>query len=268
MAPIGTVYGPTANARNYKVRIAAQLAGVEVASTPDFQFGVDNQTPEYLAKNPSGKVPAFVGADGYTLYDSSAIAMYLASKGANSAALLGQTEEERGQVLQYVFFAESDLMPAVAGTLYPVLGFRPMIKPAHQAAEEQLVRLLGVLNNVLLDKTYLVGERLTIADVIVAADLLMVFEYYLTAEDRKQFRNLTRYFKTIAGQTAFKAVAGQAKLCTERAQAAAPAKKEKKEKKEQQPKPAKKAEKKAEKEVDEEEEEEAPAPKPKSKLDL
>ncbi|KAJ2711370.1 hypothetical protein H4R19_003280, partial [Coemansia spiralis] len=70
MAPIGTLYGPTGNSRNYKVCVAAQLAGVEVATTPDFQMGVDNQTPEHLARNPSGKVPAFVGADGYTLYDS------------------------------------------------------------------------------------------------------------------------------------------------------------------------------------------------------
>ncbi|KAJ1727118.1 hypothetical protein LPJ61_004750 [Coemansia biformis] len=266
MAPLGTLYGPTENSRNYKVRVAAQLAGVEVSITPDFTFGVDNVKPEFLAKNPSGKVPAFVGADGFTLYDSTAIALYVASKGSNSAALLGQNDEERGQIMQYAFFAEADFCPVMAGVIYPALNYVPLIKPAYQAAEQQLVRLLGVLNSILLDKTYLVGERLTVADVILAADLRMVFEHYLTAEDRKQFRNVTRYFKTVSGQPAFVAVAGAAKLCTKRTEPAAPAKKEKKEKKEQ-PKPAKKAEKKEEPKAADEEEEEAPKPKPKSLLD-
>ncbi|KAJ2785449.1 hypothetical protein H4R18_000532 [Coemansia javaensis] len=272
MAPIGTLYGPTANARNYKVRIVAQLAGVDVASTPDFVFGVDNQKPEYLAKNPSGKVPVFEAADGSKVFDSSAIAFYVASKAANSGKLLGNTDEERAAILQYSFFAEADLMPAAAGTLYPVLGYIPLVKPTQQAAEQQLKRLLGVLNNILLDKTYLVGERITVADIIVACDLVGVFEHYLTADDRKELRNLTRYFKTVTGQAAFKAVAGPAKLCVTRTQPAAPAKekKEKKEKKPQQPaqpKAEKKAEKKKKDDDDDDEDDVKPEPKPKSKLD-
>ncbi|KAI9503060.1 hypothetical protein BX070DRAFT_259745 [Coemansia spiralis] len=111
----------------------------------------------------------------------------------------------------------------------------------------------------LIDKTFLVGERLTVADIVVACDLVMLYKDYLTAEDRKTYRNVTRYFKTITGQPAFKAPAVASK------------KAEKAEKKAAKPKAEKpKAEKKpAPKEEDEDEEDApAPAPKPKSKLDL
>ncbi|KAJ2719029.1 Elongation factor 1-gamma, partial [Coemansia sp. Benny D115] len=185
MASIGTLIGPVVNARNYKARIIAQLAGIELATTPDFQMGVDNKTPEYLAKFPAGKVPAFEGADGFSLTDSSAIAYYVASKAGSDSPLLGQTAEETAEILQFILFAEADYTPAMAGTLYPLLGFMPFVKPAHQQAEEQLARFLNVLNTLLITRTFLVGERLTIADIVVACDLIMPFKLYLTADDRK-----------------------------------------------------------------------------------
>ncbi|PIA16929.1 eEF1-gamma domain-containing protein [Coemansia reversa NRRL 1564] len=265
MAPIGTLIGPTVNQRNYKARIVAHVLGIELNTTPSFQMGVENKTPEFLAKYPAGKVPVFEGADGFQLTDSSAIANYVASKGPNNAQLLGETDEERAQILQHSFFAEGELAPAMAGFFYPTMGFAPYIKPAVQAAEEQYFRFLGVLNTILIDKTFLVGERLTIADIIVACNLVVPFKVYLTADDRKQYRNVTRYFKTMVSQPSFKAVIGDVALCEKRIQPPTPAKKDKKEKKPaEQPKKAEKKEKPAKVE---EEEEEAPKPKPKSKLE-
>ncbi|KAJ2247890.1 hypothetical protein GGI13_004868, partial [Coemansia sp. RSA 455] len=76
MAPIGTLNGPMANSRNYKVRVVAQFLGLELNTTPDFVMNVDNKTEEYIAKFPTGKVPAFEGANDFKLVDSSAIAYY------------------------------------------------------------------------------------------------------------------------------------------------------------------------------------------------
>ena len=36
----------------------------------------DNKKPEFLSKFPHGKIPAFDGADGFKLFESSAIARY------------------------------------------------------------------------------------------------------------------------------------------------------------------------------------------------
>ncbi|KAJ2846285.1 Elongation factor 1-gamma, partial [Coemansia erecta] len=212
MAPIGTLNGPLFNFRNYKTRIVAQYLGLEVNTTPDFKNGVDNMTPEYLAKFPSGKTPSFEGANGFCLTDSSAIAYYVASKAGSDSPLLGQTAEETAEILQFILFAEADFTPAALGTLGPLLSFSPLIKPAHQQAEEQLTRFLGVLNTLLIDRTFLVGERLTVADVVVACDLVMTYKNYLEEADRKKYRNLTRYFKTMVAQPAFKAVIGDVVL--------------------------------------------------------
>ncbi|KAJ2537731.1 hypothetical protein EV175_006634, partial [Coemansia sp. RSA 1933] len=270
MAPIGTIIGPTENQRNYKARIVAKHLGLDLAATPEFQMGVGNTTPEYLAKYPCGKVPVYEGADGFSLTDSSAIAYYVASKAGGDSPLLGKTAEETAEILQYILFAEADFSPAHAGVMYPLLGYRNYIQPAFQAAEKELARFLDALNTILVDKTYLVGERLTIADINFVCDMVMLFQFYLTAEDRKTYRNVTRYFKTISGLAAFKAISGDIELCTTRIERKAePAKK--KEKKADKPKAQPKAEKKkaAPKEEDDEEDDmPAPAPKPKSKLDL
>ncbi|KAJ1894950.1 Elongation factor 1-gamma, partial [Coemansia sp. S17] len=209
MASIGTIIGPTTNnTRNYKARVVAQFLGINLATTPDFVMNVDNHTEEYLAKYPSGKVPVFEGANGLSLIDSSAIAYYVASQAGSNSSLLGQTADETAEILQYMFFTEADLMPAIAGTLYSIQGFMPYVKPSQVYSEEQLFRFLGVLDAILLTKTFLVGERITVADVILACDLMTVYTAYLTSEDRKKFRNVTRYFKTMINQPAFKAVVG------------------------------------------------------------
>ncbi|KAJ2586553.1 hypothetical protein H4R99_008424, partial [Coemansia sp. RSA 1722] len=222
----------------------------------------------YLAKYPAGKVPVFEGADGFSLTDSSAIAYYVASKAGSDSPLLGQTPEETAEILQFILFAEADYSPAMAGVMYPLYNFMPLIKPAHQQAEEQLTRFLGVLNTLLIDRTFLVGERITIADVVLVCDLIMPYRNYLEEADRKKYRNLTRYFKTMVAQPAFKAILGDFELCKERIKPQAPAKKEKKEKKPAQEKPKAEPKPKAEKKPEADEEEEAPKAKPKSKLDL
>ncbi|KAJ1719612.1 translation elongation factor activity protein, partial [Coemansia erecta] len=197
MAPLGTLIGPTVNARNYKARIVAKYLDVDIEITPEFQMGVDNKTPEYLAKYPAGMAPAFETADGFSLTQSGAIAYYIASKNASNTAFLGQTPEETAEILQFILFGDATISPGAAAVLYPLLGITPLIKPAHQQAEKYFADVLEELNAMLISRTFLFGERLTIADVIVACDLIMTFKLYLEEADRKQYRNLTRYFKTM-----------------------------------------------------------------------
>jgi len=122
---------------------------------------------------------------------------------------------------------------------------------------------LDVLEKILSNKTYLVGERITLADIAVSTSLYLPFKLVLDAGFRKEHQNLSRWYTTLINQPAFKKVLGDVTLA-DVAVEYTPPKKEKKEqpKKEQSTKEAKP------KEVDvEAEDEEKPAPKPKSKLD-
>ena len=70
------LYGPTD--RSDRVKAVAGWSGVQIQVMP-FQMGVDNKTPEFLAKNPFGKVPLLETPEGTCIFESNAIARYIAS---------------------------------------------------------------------------------------------------------------------------------------------------------------------------------------------
>ena len=74
-----TLYTYPNNFRACKVLIAAQYSGAQikvVSEPPEFVLGETNKTSQFLEKFPLGKVPAFITADGATIYESNAIAYY------------------------------------------------------------------------------------------------------------------------------------------------------------------------------------------------
>lgn len=58
------------------------------------------------------------------------------------------------------------------------------------------------------------GERISLADIIVACSLLHVYVHVLDANLRKPYGNVNRWFTTMINQPQFKAVAGELKLCS------------------------------------------------------
>jgi len=124
----------------------------------------------------------------------------------------------------------------------------------------------------------LVGERISLADIVVATSLHRLYVKVLDSGFRKQYVNTNRWFTTIVNQPNFVAVAGQTTLATKMeaapagpavAEEAKPAEKaekaEKVEKPKKEPKPAKP--KKEETPEEEEEDEEEKEKKSKSILD-
>jgi GST-like protein len=126
-------------------------------------------TPEYLALNPNGKIPAIIDPDGpdgkpFALFESGAILVYLADK---TGLMLPPDTAGRYETLQWVFFQ----MGAV-GPMFGQLGFfhkfagreyedkRPLER---YRAESQ--RLLGVLETRLEGCEWIMGDDYTIADI-------------------------------------------------------------------------------------------------------
>ena len=67
-----------------------------------------------------------------------------------------------------------------------------------------LLAFLNVLNGVLADKTFLVGERISLADISVVTSLLQLFEKVLSADYTKDVPNVVRWFTTCVNQPNFK----------------------------------------------------------------
>jgi elongation factor 1-gamma len=126
-----------------------------------------------------------------------------------------------------------------------------------------LKRSLGALNTHLASKTFLVGDSVTLADIVLTCNLYHGFARILTKGFTSEFPHVERYFWTIVNQPNFKKVMGdvqQAVSVPPVPKKTAPAKEPKaKDVKKEAPKP---------KEVEALAEEEAPKPKAKNPLDL
>jgi len=253
------LYSPTQSARAWKGLVAAKYAGVEVETTPEFKMGVDNKTPEFLAKNPLGKVPVLETDEG-SIFESSAIARHFAR--ISGTPLLGSTEYEEALVNQWVDFAASEIDLPAGVWLYPILGYIEFNAEATNLAKGDIRRVLQILNDHLATRTFLVGERLSLADIVVGTSLVYLFKHVLDAGFRKPFAHVVRWFNTLVNQQNFLDVIGEVTLTTKMAAATpkegAPVEekkeKPKKEKKPAEPKPEKKEKAKPKKEEEEEEE--------------
>lgn len=72
---------------------------------------------------------------------------------------------------------------------------------------------MSVLNTHLSTRTYLVGERITLADISVACTLLHLYSKVMDPAYRKPYSHVNRWFLTVVNQPQFKAVNGEPKLC-------------------------------------------------------
>src|SRR5258706_1288121 len=105
-----TVFGMSDSGNCYKVKLALEqltlpYRWVEVDSTSG-----KPRTPEFLARNPNGKVPTMVLEDGASLPESNAILCYL----AEGTPLLPTDRLGRARVLQWMFFEQYSHEPYVA----------------------------------------------------------------------------------------------------------------------------------------------------------
>merc|ERR1712244_74768 len=183
---------------------------------------------------------------------------------ANEELRGGSDAAARAQVVQWMSMADSDILPAACTWVFPTMGIIQFNKNATERAKEDIKGVLKALNDHLLTRTFLVGERLTLADIAVACTLLSLYKQVLDPAFRKPFVNVTRWFTTVVNQPNAKAVLGQVNLCAKMAEFDAKKfaefsgkgdnKKEKKEKapKQEQKKPEKKPEKKKEKKDEDE----------------
>jgi len=146
-----------------------------------------------------GKVPAFESKDGKVLLsESDAIAYYVSDD-----ALRGKGDVERAQVLQWILFSQSELLPAICGWLFPSLSIMPFNKDVSEQvgkARAEAERCLKALDDYLLPRTFLVGESVTLADITVFAVLIDLYKNLLDADSKKSFVNVNRWFDTILNQ--------------------------------------------------------------------
>lgn len=128
----------------------------------------DQLTSEYLALNPNRKMPTLED-DGFVLWESNAILFYMAAKHPSSG-LWPSDLKCQADVLRWLAWesahwdAESCGMVAYEKASKAVLGLGPPDPAFIARGEQNFTRFAAVLNDSLRGKTWLIGERPTIAD--------------------------------------------------------------------------------------------------------
>ena len=132
----------------------------------------DHKKPEYLKINPNGTVPALVDGD-LALFESAAICQYLADKFPDKRLAPPAGTPARGRYYQWIHYAMCGLEPPLV-TMFMHTVMRPEAQRNPALVEEargQLKPVLGVIEQALAGRTYIVGDEFTTADVMIASTL-------------------------------------------------------------------------------------------------
>ena len=206
----------------------------------------DKETRKTLTpKSPTGTFP-FLEIGDQVLSESRAIENYLAMK--YKPELLGENELEKAQVRQWSDFGIFEIGFCAKEIVYPIFGWKPYCKESADKANERLKGFMRTLDAQLKDKEYVMGAKLTLADVCLFRELKYFFQLVFPKGLRdKVFPNVTKWFQKMSETEEVKKVYGKILLCN---QPLKPFIQEQKEEK----KPEKKQEKKPEKKPEEGEE--------------
>jgi len=214
------LYGVKDSSRTQKVLVSAEYVGVKV-DCPPFVPGKDDKTADFRKKSPLGRTPVLETPKG-CIVGSGAITRFLARL-RGDLQLYGESFQQHAEVDMWVEISQNELEVPLAAWVYPALGLCPGNKEATARAKEDVSSVLRVLDNHLLNQTFLVGEGITLADISVAIPLAEAYKIVFDEAFMKQFPNVERWFLTCVNQKNFSKIVGSVTLPGGGAQAAAPA---------------------------------------------
>lgn len=165
------LYGSSLSPFVRKVLAFAAEKGIELDVHP---VGPGDQNPDFRAVSPFGKMPALADGD-YCLADSSAIIHYLEARHPEPA-LIPADPQLRGRTIWFDEFADTVLAGCGAKMFFNrVVAPRFLNRPGNLATAEkperdELPPILDYLETVVPgDDGYLVGDKLTLADIAVVS---------------------------------------------------------------------------------------------------
>jgi glutathione S-transferase len=168
MTDMLTIHGYSVSGNCHKLRLLLEQLGKPYCWVETDSANGGTRTPEYLAKNPNGKVPMLELDDGRVLVESNAILHYLA-EGTN---FLSNDAWQRAQALSWMFFEQYSHEPYVAVARF-IRGWTPPDSP-RRANElprclERGHQVLAVMEKHLQSNDWFTGPHYGIADIALFA---------------------------------------------------------------------------------------------------
>lgn len=162
-----TIYGDSRSGNCYKLQLAAAQTGFEYEWREVDIMAGQTRTPEYLAKNPNGKVPLLDLGNRRYLPESNAILSFI----AEGTALDGDDRYERACILAWMFFEQYSHEPFIATSRFIVkyLGNPPERQESLESKKPGGYRALDVMEKHLSEENFVANGRYSIADIALFA---------------------------------------------------------------------------------------------------
>jgi GSH-dependent disulfide-bond oxidoreductase len=191
---------PTPN--GVKVSIALEETGLPYEPHLVSFASNDQLSPEFLSLNPNNKIPAIIDPNGpggkpLALFESGAILVYLAAK---TGQLMPLDEAARYETLQWLMWQMGGIGPMFGqlGFFHKFAGKDYEDKRPRERYVAESKRLLGVLDQRLADRTWVMGDEYTIADIAILPWVNNLVGFYGAGElvGFEQFAHVQRALKT------------------------------------------------------------------------
>lgn len=192
------IYGVPFSVHTRKVLLVAQLKQLPHEIIPVVPVIPGNPPPNWRSLSPTGLIPA-IDDNGFSLADSTAISLYLERK-VPEPAILPADDREHARVLFLDAWAGSAMFRQI---IHPIFHNQVVSPAVHQRPGDPLAiaaaldgaapDAFGYLES-LAPRGFLVGARLTLADLAVVSNLL-VFHYLGHRGDAARFPLLAAYFQ-------------------------------------------------------------------------
>jgi len=181
-----------------KVSIALEEMGLEYDAHKINILEGDQFRDEFVKINPNSKIPAIIDADGHIVIESGAILLHLAEK---TGMFLSKDPVLRSETIQWLFFQVGNVGPMFGqfGHFFRYSGDKCDHPYPLERYSTEVRRLLSVLNKRLEDRSFLVGENYSIAD-MATFPWVECLEFFYKASSHlnlKEFEHVNRWLEEI-----------------------------------------------------------------------
>ncbi|EGF99221.1 uncharacterized protein MELLADRAFT_40377 [Melampsora larici-populina 98AG31] len=173
----------------------------------DFKKG-EQKSEEHTKLNPNGRIPTIIDHKNsdFTLWESNAILEYLAYTYDKEGKFTVSKPEEKYKQLQWLFFQSSGQGAYFGQAAWFKSFHAEKIPSAIERYQNEVKRVSGVLNNVLSKQEWLVGEKLTIADLSFIPWHYGAIKILDETDFSKEYPALDKWFKKMTARPAIKKV--------------------------------------------------------------
>ena len=164
-----------------------------------------------VQRTPTTTFPFLETSNG-NISQSTAIIYYLCQK--YKQELLGENPFEKGKIMQWIEFANCEILRCNKSIIYPIFGWSEFIKEDYDKNNNKLKEYLRLMDKNLEKNEFIVGNNLTLADIELFNSLRFLMMFHLPEALRKKLiPNLNKWFEKIMNTKEAIEAYGRTVLC-------------------------------------------------------